>query len=90
MAVNMENSMQKKSMALLLNTLLASFPMFQYNAPEKKIEIGVRANNFFREINLHEKGKTILRTFLLLSQSRKFILILLDIVCTFGNGGGHF
>ena len=32
--VNMEKSMQKNNIALLLYTLLASFPIFQYRPPK--------------------------------------------------------
>ena len=43
--VNMEKSMQKNNIALLLYTLLASFPIFQYRPPKnltKKIKFSIK------------------------------------------------
>ena len=48
--VNMEKSMQKNNIALLLYTLLASFPIFQYRPPKnltKKIKFSIQKKSYY-------------------------------------------
>ena len=53
--VNMEKSMQKNNIALLLYTLLASFPIFQYRPPKN---LNKENKVFYKKILLYKQVHT--------------------------------